>query len=141
MLKESRELIHNKPSNFVIFSNLDKSTKPLCRYVQYPIFERADKTDHSSGIIRISIMVNLSGENFPSSLAVNVWENTEVRVRYFARHTWEIEGDKGKFTRLGFSSDGQEPTRKMCEGVYFNEDLTELHFPEGIVKLREVLVK
>lgn len=49
-----------------------------------------------------------------------------------------VREGKGKFTRRGFGpyGDGKEHTRKICEGVYFNQDLTELHFSEGIVRLK-----
>lgn len=136
MPKESKELIDNRPSNFVMFSHQDKSTKPLYGHIEYPIFERDDKTDHSPGIIRISIIDNRIDENFPSSLEVRVWENSRGWERSYASHRWEIKGGKGKFSRHGFSSDGQEYTREICEEVYFDEDLTELHFPEGIVRLK-----
>lgn len=135
MNKESKELTDNKPSNFVIFSHLDQSTKPLYGHIEYPIFERDDKTGHSSDIIRISIDVNLYSENFPSSLYVTVWENWKGLVGR-VHHKWDVKEGKGRFTRLGFSDNAKEHTRKICEEVFFNQDITELHFPEGIVRLK-----
>ena len=54
-----------------------------------------------------------------------------------ACYNWTIDRrrDVGHFTGKGFEPDGEgvEPRREITKGVYFNDRLTELHFPDGSI--------
>ncbi|MEK6840231.1 MAG: hypothetical protein AABX72_04775 [Nanoarchaeota archaeon] len=67
---------------------------------------------------------------------ISVWKRDGF-ARSLVIHDWTIEGEKGvgHFTGKGFEpdGDGEEPERKLTDEVYFNDNLTELHFPDGLI--------
>lgn len=79
----------------------------------------------------VSIGVIITG---PEKISVEERHSVPLHVAY---HDWTIDRRKGvgHFTGKGFEPDGEGvgPKREITEGVYFNDSLTELHFPDGSI--------